>query len=93
MELLFVAQRYEMSYILVHIRGSVALQPLFVKETLCKAVGAVLQVMIIEVPLFSNGHAFSGGFSLSGILFISAESLRAKESSGKSLTSKINTNL
>lgn len=69
MELLLVAQRYEMCYTLVHIRGSIALQPFFVKEMLCKAVGAVLQVTIIEVPLFSKVHALNGAFSLSDIFF------------------------
>jgi hypothetical protein len=41
---------------------------MFVKETLCTAVGAALQVRTVEVPLFSKVPAFNGVFSLSATL-------------------------
>ena len=49
-------------------KASIALRLLFVKETLCTAVSTVLQVRIVEVPLFSKVRAFKGVYSLSSTL-------------------------
>ena len=48
--------------------ASIALRLLFVMETFCTAVGAFLQVRIVEVPLISKVHAFNGVYSLSSTL-------------------------